>query len=94
MTVTIRRLDCENRVIKSYETLLESIKLGQSLVKFKVGSKTIGFDKIWLIKEVLSGLLVLVSVLRFFLVFMPLSVSCFKMPKSKVKFDHWIEIVG
>ena len=55
MTTTIRRLGCENRVIKSYETLLKSIKLDQSLVKFKVGSKTTGFDKIRLIKEVLSG---------------------------------------
>ena len=55
MTVTIRWLDCENRVIKSYETSLKSIKLGKSLVKFKVGSKTTGFDKIRLIKEVLSG---------------------------------------
>ena len=55
MIVTIRRLDCENRVIKSYETSLKFIKLGQSLVKFKVGSKTTEFDKIRLIKEVLSG---------------------------------------
>ena len=52
---TIKQSDCENRVIKSYETLLKSIKLDQSLVKFKVGSKTTGFDKIRLIKEVLSG---------------------------------------
>ena len=48
--MTIRQLDCENRVIKSYETSLKSVKLA-----FKVGSKTTGFDKIRLIKVVLSG---------------------------------------
>ena len=61
----IRQSDCENRVVKSCKTLSNSIKLGQSLVKFKVSSKTIGFDQIRLFKEVLSGFWVLISVLRF-----------------------------
>ena len=66
MIVTIRQLDCENRVIKFYETSLKSIRFGQFLVKFKVGSKSTEFDKIRLIKEVLSGFCILASVLRFF----------------------------
>ena len=43
------------RVVKSCETSSKSIKLGQSMVKFKVGSKTTRFDQIRLFKEVLSG---------------------------------------
>ena len=59
---TVRLWELSNQI---NETSLKSIKLGQSLVKFKVDSKTIGFDKIRLIKEVLSGFWVLASVLRF-----------------------------
>ena len=78
----IRRLDCENRAVKSFETSLKSIKLVNLWSNFKVGSKTTGFDQVRLIRKVLSGFWVLVSILRFFLVFMLLSISSFKMAKS------------
>ena len=61
----IRQLDCENRVVKSCKISSKSIKLGQSWSKFKVGSKTTGFDQIRLFKEVLSEFWVLISDLRF-----------------------------
>ena len=55
------------------------------MVKFKVGSKTTRFDQIRLFKEVLSGFWVLSidQCFKVFLIFMLLSISTFKMAKSK-----------
>ena len=69
MIVTIRQLDYENRVIKSCETSSQSIKLVNLWSNFKVDSRTTGFDQIRLIREVLSGFWVLVSILRYFYYF-------------------------